>query len=67
MGKLNIYIRGNNSTYYYRNKEEKRGFIKQTEIKDIIKDDCYINFILSKPDVIFRKLYFEFSDIFLHY
>ncbi|HOV21123.1 MAG TPA: hypothetical protein PLW95_00375 [bacterium] len=65
MGKLNIYIRDNNSTYYYKNKEEKREFIEEVNIKNIIEKEKnnYINFILSKPDVIFRNFSFEFSDI----
>jgi len=65
MGKLNIYIRGNKSTYFYKNKEEKRGFIEEKNIKDFVEKSNAesINFILSKPDVIFRKLSFDFSDI----
>ncbi|HRR96429.1 MAG TPA: hypothetical protein P5150_06860, partial [Candidatus Ratteibacteria bacterium] len=62
MGKLNIYIRDNNSTYYYKNKEEKREFIEEVNIKNIIEKEKnnYINFILSKPDIIFRNFSFEF-------
>ncbi len=65
MGKLNIYIRGNKSTYFYKNKEEKRGFIEEKNIKDFVEKSKVknINFIFSKPDVIFRKLSFDFSDI----
>jgi len=65
MGKLNIYIRGNKSTYFYKNKEEKRGFIEEKKIKDFVEKSIpeSINFILSKPDVVFRKLSFDFSDI----
>jgi len=65
MGKLNIYIRGNKSTYFYKNKEEKRGFIEENNIKDFVEKSNVesINFIFSKPDVIFRKLSFDFSDI----
>lgn len=65
MGKLNLYIRGKNSIYHYENKKEERGFITQDEIKEYIdkKEIDHINFILSKPDVIFRKLSFDFQDI----
>ena len=65
MDKLNIYIRDNNSIYYCKNKEEKRGIIEKRNIKDIIEKEKvdYINFILSKPDIIFRNFSFEFSDI----
>ncbi|HRR97005.1 MAG TPA: hypothetical protein P5150_09795, partial [Candidatus Ratteibacteria bacterium] len=62
MDKLNIYIRDNNSIYYCKNKEEKRGIIEKKNIKDIIEKEKvdYINFILSKPDIIFRNFSFEF-------
>jgi len=65
MGKLNIYIRGNKSTYFYKNKEEKRGFIEENNIKGFVEKSKVesINFIFSKPDVIFRKLSFDFSNI----